>query len=51
MVSPPFVAELDMGITGGCSDMTVNDRVLRITAFPCLQNNGQEWKTEITPHE
>lgn len=51
IVSPPFVAQLDMGITGGGSDLTVNDRVLRITAFPTLQNNGQEWKTEITPHE
>ncbi len=51
MVSPPFVAELEMGITGGGSDLTVNDRVLRITAFPTLQNNGQDWKTEITPHE
>ncbi len=51
VVSPPFVAQLDMGITGGGSDLTVNDRVLRITAFPTLQNNGQEWKTEITPHE
>lgn len=51
MVSPPFVAQLDMGITGGGADLTVNDRVLRITAFPTLQNNSQEWKTEITPHE
>lgn len=52
MVSPPFVAELDMGITGGGSDLTVHDRLLRITAFPTLQNNsGQKWKTEITPHE
>jgi len=52
MVSPPFVAQLDMGITGGGSDLTVNDRVLRITAFPTLQNNGgQEWKTEIIPYE
>ncbi len=52
MVSPPFVAQLDMGITGGGSDLTVNDRVLRITAFPTLQNNGgQQWKTEIIPYE
>lgn len=51
MVSPPFVAQLDMGITGGGSDMTVNDRVLRITAFPTLQPEGREWKTEITPNE
>ncbi len=51
MVSPPFVAELEMGITGGGSDLTINDRVLRITAFPTLQNNGQAWKTEIIPYE
>jgi len=51
MVSPPFVAQMDMGITGGGSDLTVNDRVLRITAFPTLKNDSQEWKTEITPNE
>lgn len=51
MVSPPFVAQTDLGITGGGSDLTVNDRVLRITAFPALQNDGRAWKTEITPNE
>jgi len=51
MVSAPFVAQMDMGITGGGSDMTVNDRILRITAFPALQADGNEWKTEVIPHE
>jgi len=51
MVSAPFVAQLDMGVTGGGSEMTVNDRVLRITAFPALQNTSTEWKPEITPDE
>jgi defect-in-organelle-trafficking protein DotC len=51
MVSPPYVAELDMGVTGGGSDMTVNDRVLRITAFPALQNDSRTWKTEIIPSD
>lgn len=51
MVSPPFVAELDMGVTGGCAGMTVNDKVLRITAFPCLQVDSRNWKTEIIPYE
>lgn len=51
MVSPPFVAQMDLGITGGGSDLTVNDRILRITAFPALQNDGRAWKTEITPNE
>jgi defect-in-organelle-trafficking protein DotC len=51
MVSAPFVATMDLGITGNGSNMTVNDRVLRITAFPTLQADGSQWKTEITPNE
>lgn len=51
IVSPPFVGQLDMGVTGGGSDLTVNDRILRITAFPALQPDSRSWKTEITPHE
>lgn len=51
MVSPPFVAEMDMGVTGGGSDLTVNDRVLRITAFPSLQNDSANWKAEIIRHD
>lgn len=51
MVSLPFVATMDMGITGGGDDMTVNDRVLRITAFPELQADASAWKTELHLHE
>jgi len=51
MVSAPYVAETDLGITGDSQNMTVNDRLLRITAFPELQLNSDLWKTEITPHE
>lgn len=51
IVSPPFVAEMDMGITGGGSDLTVRDRVLRITALPSLQNDSSNWKTELIPDE
>lgn len=51
MVSPPFVAEMDMGVTGGGNDLTVHDRVLRITAFPALQASSENWKTEIIPYE
>lgn len=47
MVSEPYIGALNMGITGDGTDMTVNDRVLRITAFPQLQANSSEWKTEI----
>ena len=51
MVSAPFVATLDLGITGNKSNLTINDRVLRITAFPSLQTDGSQWKTEIRPYE
>lgn len=51
MVSQPFVAAMDMGITGDGENMTVNDRVLRITAFPQLQADANTWKTEIHLHE
>lgn len=43
MVSAPFVSHVDLGITGSCSDMRINDQVLRITALPCLQTNSRCW--------
>lgn len=52
MVSLPFVASMDMGVTGGGDDMTINDRLLRITAFPELQaNTSDNWRTELHLHE
>lgn len=51
MVSPPFVAQTDMGVTGDSSNISINDRVLRITAFPALQLDPEQWKTEIVPHD
>lgn len=47
MVSPPYVAEVDLGITGDKDHLNINDRILRITAFPSLNSNGNQWKTEI----
>jgi len=47
MVSPPFVARTDLGITGSCSDMRINDQVLRITALPCLQTNSKRWRAIV----
>jgi defect in organelle trafficking protein DotC len=44
MVSAPFVAKSELGVTGGGSDMRVNDQVLRITALPSLQSNSKTWK-------
>lgn len=51
MVSPPYVAKMNMGVTGNNEDMTINDRILRITALPQLQAESSNWKTEIYRHE
>ncbi len=51
MVTPPYVSKLNMGITGDNKDMSINDRILRITAFPQFQHDGNNWKTDIYLHE
>ena len=50
MVSAPFVARTELGITGGGSDMRINDQVLRITALPSLQSNSKAWKAIPVSH-
>ena len=49
MVSPPFVAKTDLGITTGDKDMNVNDVQYKITALPNFQADGRQWKTKIVP--
>lgn len=44
MITTPFVAEADMGVTGDGTSMSVNDRLLRITTKPTLQTNPGNWK-------
>ena len=44
MVSPPFVARSELGVTGDGSNLRINDQVLRITALPALQPNTQVWQ-------
>jgi len=51
MVSPPYVAEVNFGITGGEDQMAINDRVLRITALPKFNTLGNEWLAQVTPDE
>ena len=43
ILTPPYISQADLGITGGGNDMRVNDRVLRITAIPQLQTNTKNW--------
>ncbi|MBN1684885.1 MAG: type IV secretion system DotC family protein [Gammaproteobacteria bacterium] len=49
MVSKPFVAQTNMGVTSNDAhtEMRINDRVLRITALPKLQVNSSHWKPVV----
>lgn len=49
MVSKPFVAESNMGVTGDGSQIAINDRVLRITALPQLEMRAEEWRAKLVP--
>jgi defect in organelle trafficking protein DotC len=48
MVSPPFVARTELGVTGNGTHMNINDQVLRITALPQLQTNSNQWQPALT---
>jgi defect-in-organelle-trafficking protein DotC len=51
MVSAPFVATTNLGVTGGGANMRVNDKVLRITALPSLLPNSNTWRPVINNDE
>lgn len=44
MISRPYVAEANLGVTGDGDSMSINDRILRITAKPKLEMNPGIWK-------
>lgn len=47
MITPPFISSIELGITGDRNNLTVNDQILKITAFPSLQTDPNLWKTKI----
>jgi defect-in-organelle-trafficking protein DotC len=47
IVSAPFVATTELGVTGGGENLSVNDQVLKITALPALQPNSARWNPII----
>lgn len=51
MVTPPYVAKVNLGVTGGGNLMRINDQVLRITAIPQLNPNAKTWKAVVRPGE
>lgn len=48
MVSAPFVAKSDLGVTGNSKMMRINDQVLRITATSKLNTDPSQWKPALT---
>ncbi|MGQ3889899.1 type IV secretion system DotC family protein [Legionella sp. CNM-1927-20] len=51
MVTAPFVASTDLGVTGDASEIHIDDRVLRITALPGLNVNSNEWRAAVAKDE
>lgn len=51
MVSPPYVANTDLGVTGDANEIHIDDRVLRITALPALNVNAKEWRAAVAKDE
>lgn len=47
MISPPFVARTELGVTGDGGDMRINDQVLRIVELPKLQTNSRNWQAVV----
>ena len=50
IVSAPFVAQTNLGVTGNSKELRVNDRVLRITAPSKLQTNSKRWTPVLTKY-
>lgn len=48
MVSAPFVAKAQLGVTGDATQLRINDQVLRITSQSELQPNAKKWQPVIT---
>ena len=51
MVSAPFVAKTDLGITGDATHMSIGDKILRITALPALNLRGNTWHPALAPSD
>lgn len=48
MVSAPYVAKADLGVTGDSKEMRVDDRILRITSHSELQTDSSKWQPILT---
>ena len=51
MVSAPYVATSELGVTGDSNEINIDDRVLRITAHSGLQVDSSAWDPALTSTE
>ena len=51
MISPPFVARTELGVTGDGSNMNINDQVLRIVELPQLQTSSRNWRAVVVKND
>lgn len=47
MVTPPYVAKTELGITGNDNELRINDRILRISATSRLNTNSDTWNPVV----
>ena len=50
IVSAPFVAKVDLGVTGNNHELNVHDQILRISALPAMNKDSSTWKS-IVAHD
>jgi defect-in-organelle-trafficking protein DotC len=51
MISPPYVAKTELGVTGNGDDMRINDQVLRITEHPQLKTDSNSWRAIVVAQQ
>jgi defect-in-organelle-trafficking protein DotC len=47
IVTPPYVAKTELGVTGDGNELRINDRILRISATSTLNTNPDTWKPAV----
>lgn len=51
MVSEPYVAQANLGVTGDANELRIDDRIKRITAPAQLQTNEKRWTPILTKNK
>lgn len=51
MVTPPYVAKSELGVTGDHESLNVNDQVLRIAVHPHMQTDSSRWNPTLSALE